>query len=324
MILDRREKTLFVFLPSYLDGESVRCIITDLDALLRRTYPKLAVKFIVIDESLGLDVKLNAFCDYLNSSKLWKEKVIIRRPPFRSGNQGAILWAINSMNWNKENANAYVAILDSDGEDSPEDLPRLLNLLIQQDLDLVYAKRGKRYSNLPFMMGKFLYASLFRLLTGSKQDGGNFSVMKLSWLRDCLRFGNFSHSFVGELTHLAAKKGSLRCDRKPRWDGVSKTNFRGLIMFGIRQLIPWSEVIVVRSFVFFILSIFSAASFSFFAFSSKFFFEVATPAWTTLVIGFSFVFAMLAFLLFMIAITVVVQLDSTKRIVRLIDSESNK
>lgn len=303
---------LYVLLPTYMDGESVQKIVKEIDIQFSEKYSSSIARYIIVDESLGMDKALNAFIEATNGLTCWKNRVSILKPPFRSGNQGAILWALKTFKWPEEKC-SFLAVMDSDGEDSPADLLRLMDELLKKDLDLVYAIRGKRETNLSFKLGKVAFTLLFRILTGKRLDSGNFSVMKLPWLLECIRLGYFSSSFAGELAHILAKKSTLKCDRPPRWDGKSKTNFIGLITFGLRHFIPWSETIAVRSFVFFLVSGFSALFITITALTLKLFFHVTTPVWTTLVSGIAVLLALLTFLLFVMSIAVVIQIDYTRR-----------
>ena len=316
----RQSLDLTVLLPTYLDGMSLRDIVVKLDKVIRDRYVRSKLKFIVIDESLGSDDNLNIFIHEIKKSQLWKNRVEVLTPPYRSGNQGAILWALRTIDWKVNKADSILAVMDSDGEDNPNDLPKLLDKFLGNRLDVVYAIRGKRKASFSFKFGRYMFSKLFRILTGKQFEGGNFSVIRTKWLVECLKLGNFTNSFAGELISIAAKKASVKCDRSPRWDGTSKTSLIGLITFGFRQLIPWSEIIAVRSFIFFIASSTFSACTSIVVFLLKIYSDFSTPAWTTLIVGFSVLAGFLTFLLFIVSLVLVVQVDATKRMIHSVES----
>lgn len=301
-------------LPTFMDGQSVKQIIESLELEIAQMHPKLITDYVIVDESLGLDQYLNEYLREVSNSTGMSTKVKLLTPIYRRGNQGAILWALNQLPLDSIDDKCYLVVMDSDGEDDPRDVPRLLVELIQNNLDLVYAKRGSRSAKLSFRLGKIIYSSIFRILTGAQLESGNFSAMKLEWLRQCMRDGIFSNSFSGELPRIQARKSKIICNRLPRWDGQSKTNFRSLVSIALRQLIPWSEIISVRSFIFFVFSSFMATFAVLSAFTLKLFFGISTPSWATLVVGFSIVISLLTFLLFAISMSIMVQIDGIKRL----------
>ena len=69
-----------------------------------------------------------------------------------------------------------VVILDSDGEDVPATIPKLLTLLDQGNEVAVVAERSKREVSIQFKIFYSLYKIVFRILT----TGSNYSTMAFS------------------------------------------------------------------------------------------------------------------------------------------------
>lgn len=308
-------KRFFIILPTFMDGESVTILVQRISSTLRTEFREPQVTFLLVDESLGQDKDLNELIAQSSKDSRNSEKLVLMTPTYRGGNQAAILWALHTFDWPTDE-NAILVVMDSDGEDSPTDLTKLILKLIDSNLDLVYAKRGKRYAPIKFKIGRFFFQSLFRILTGSPLETGNFSVMRVSWLKKCLNTGSFTSSFAGELSFMKARKEAVYCNRAPRLNGMSKTNLSALVSFGFKQLIPWSEIISVRAFFFFLLSSFLAGGTTLFTMFLKYGLDLATPTWSTLVVGLSLIIALLSFVLFVISISIVIQVDAAKRLVR--------
>ena len=65
--------------------------------------------------------------------------------------------------------------MDSDGEDKPSDIQRLLEQLKQDGLDVVVATRRSRVESLRFKLFYLVYKLLFRILVGRVFGFGNFN-----------------------------------------------------------------------------------------------------------------------------------------------------
>lgn len=315
LVYGLKSKKFFVVMPTFMDGDSVAMLVPRISLILRSEFKKCQVTFLVVDDSLGQDQALNELIAQSSKNLGKSEELILLTPTYKGGNQAAILWALHTYAWPTDE-DAILIVMDSDGEDSPTDLIKLISKLIDANLDLVYAKRGTRYAPIKFKIGRFMFQCLFRILTGSPFETGNFSVMRVSWMKKCLNTGSFTSSFAGELSFMEARKEAIFCNRAPRLKGMSKTNFASLVNFGFKQLIPWSEIISVRAFFFFMSSSFLAGSTTVFTLFLKFQLNLATPTWSTLMVGLSLIIALLSFTLFVISISIVIQVDATKRLVR--------
>jgi polyisoprenyl-phosphate glycosyltransferase len=71
-----------------------------------------------------------------------------------------------------------VVVMDADGEDRAEDVPRLLDAFHQTGGSrVVFAQRQRRVEGLLFRAGYLIYRTLHRVLTGFGVQVGNFSVV---------------------------------------------------------------------------------------------------------------------------------------------------
>ena len=77
-----------------------------------------------------------------------------------------------------------VLVMDSDGEDAPADVPRLLDRLKEEGgRRVIFAERTKRSESFAFRFFYALYRWLHLLLTGIAVRVGNFSAMPYAQLR---------------------------------------------------------------------------------------------------------------------------------------------
>ena len=163
---------LAIVIPSFFEGKNLKTITNSIENSLIREFKDCRIDFYVTDESLGLDREL-----YALKLQNKKNKIIILNCGERIGNQAAIIFALEELAKSKSKLD-FVIVMDGDGEDNPRHVPILIKHLISNNLYLVLAKRGKRFTNLSFLFGKFAFNQIFRFLTGKKYETGNFSVFR--------------------------------------------------------------------------------------------------------------------------------------------------
>jgi hypothetical protein len=143
-----------------------------------------------------------------------------------------------------------VVTLDADGEDKPEDLPRLLAPLFEEPTDkrrIAVALRTKRKTNLSFKVLYFLFRIAFRLLTGTAVRSGNFAAYR-GWLtKRMLVHPNFDLSYSSALLSLGLPIEFVPCERGDRYAGHSRMGVRKLLLHGLRMLMPFTDRIAIRA-----------------------------------------------------------------------------
>ncbi len=162
---------------------------------------------------------------------------------FNQGHQGAIY---QGMIYTEMLDITHCIVMDSDGEDDPKAIKKLIDYL---DYDIVKVYRGKRNEKLRFKIGYILYRLTFRLITGKYMNYGNFVLINRQILS-----GAVHNSFIHLAAYLVKQKGrqtGFRWDRNKRLGGTSKMNLAALIEHGIKSMIELS-----KEFLFSILKLF--------------------------------------------------------------------
>src|SRR5258708_3708034 len=131
---------LWVFCPVYRDAESFRL----LRPAVLEAVGSQPVRFVVVDDSGGLDAETAALAAL--------PEVRVLPTPFNLGHQDAIVFGLRR--FSPEIAESdLVVTMDSDGEDQPEDVPRLLAPLLaapEQRGLIALARRTRRKESLGF------------------------------------------------------------------------------------------------------------------------------------------------------------------------------
>jgi hypothetical protein len=199
--------------------------------------------FVAVDDSGGLDdavTRLRAL-----------EDVVIVTPPFNVGHQAALVFGLRSLA-PRVDATDFVVTLDADGEDRPEDLHRLLEPLVEDIHDtraVVLAKRTKRHESAVFKLMYFLFKILFRTLTGSLIETGNYAAYRGWLVKQVLLHPRFDLCYSSTFHSLNMRIRLVPCERGARYAGRSRMGYVKLIMHGVRMMMPFLDRVAIRALV---------------------------------------------------------------------------
>jgi glycosyltransferase involved in cell wall biosynthesis len=242
--------TTWIVTPVYRDTGSFRILRERLLETLagRPETPPGAVRFVVIDDTGGQDPEVEELQAL--------DDVIVLQPPFNLGHQRGIVYALRKMlpRFGEDDA---VVTMDADGEDRPEDLPRLLDALREGERSghhVVLALRTKRHEPPLFKVLYRGFKVLFRALTGATVRTGNYAVMSGGMARRALLHPTFDLAYSSAILALDMPVTYVPCERGRRYQGESKMTYGKLAMHGLRMLMPFTDRIAIRAlavFVFF-------------------------------------------------------------------------
>lgn len=269
--------TTWIFTPVYRDARSFRILRERLLEVLAQSRPEATgpVRFVVIDDTAGQDPEAEALAELGD--------VTVLRPPFNLGHQRALVYALRKALPAIADEDAVVT-LDADGEDRPEDLPRLLAAMGTGDpreRPVALALRTKRRESIGFKVFYRLFRLLFRSLTGTTVRSGNYAALPGSIARRALLHPTFDLSYSSAILALDLPIAYVPCERGERYEGRSKMTYGKLAMHGLRMLMPFTDRIAIRAlatFVFFgVLGAFLAAI----VLGLKVFTSSTVPGWTS-------------------------------------------
>lgn len=200
-----------------------------------------AIRFVVLDDTAGQDHEMArvAAC----------EDVTVLQPPFNLGHQRAIVYALRKA-LPKIADEDTVITLDGDGEDRPEDIPRMLAPLAGRagtDQRIVLALRTKRNESLSFKLMYRLFRLLFRALTGTTVQSGNFATMPGAVAKRVVLHPTFDLAYSSTILALDLPIEYVPCERGERYAGRSKMTYGRLAMHGVRMLMPFTDRIAIRA-----------------------------------------------------------------------------
>ena len=140
-----------------------------------------------------------------------------------------------------------VLVLDADGEDRPEDVPRLIARFLELNrTHVVFAERTRRSETFIFRVCYQAYRVLHRLLTGIAVKVGNFSILSRSHLAALSVASDLWNHYAASVYKARLPVALLPTARGTRLAGKSKLNFVGLVVHGLSAMSVFAETVGVR------------------------------------------------------------------------------
>lgn len=294
-------REIVIVIPTYNDWEPLHRLLGDIDQVCGDL--KL-YKFRVVIVNDGSTIPLP---DVLSPSELKLRhisKVEHVKLVCNLGHQRAI--AVGLVLAATKNCPDAVLVMDSDGEDRPVSIPKLIEAWEKQPESTVLAKRSKRSEGAVFRTFYAMYKILFRALTGRRMDFGNFCVIPRIVLEQLIHIPDIWNNLAATIVRSRFSLTRVPIKRGVRYAGKSKMSIVSLMVHGMSAISVHSDVVLVRLLVTALcLTIVSLVGVGVVV-AIRFMTALAIPGWATNVVGFlllgfiqSVVLAMVAaFLLF--------------------------
>ena len=190
-----------------------------------------------------------------------KKKVKIINLFNNIGSQGALSIGVKYIQ-DKDKDITHLLIMDSDGEDKPNDIIRLLDECNKNESNIVFAKRKKRKENFIFRIMHFIYKKVFKILIGKELDFGNFSCMTKNNLNKIVNINNLQTHYAASILRSKIPFSKIDCEKGFRIEGSSKLSFWKHFAHALMSLSVFVDLIAIKfffiSFLGIILSIISA------------------------------------------------------------------
>jgi len=261
---------LAVLMPVYDDWESAVRVIERLRAALS---PAQALTIVVVDDASPRPAP----------PELSLADIRVIRLRRNLGHQRAICVGLC---WIQEHLGGVpVMVMDADGEDAPEDAPRLLAAHAAGGGRVTFAARRRRSASGLFKVLYALYRWMHHALTGIPVRVGNFSVIDAEHVARLTVSAELWSHYAAAVFKSRLPMHSLPIDRGSRVSGASRMNFTALVLHGLSAIAVFAETVVVRLFV--ALAVFGALLLLLLAvvLGVRFFTPLAIPGWATVAFG---------------------------------------
>jgi glycosyltransferase involved in cell wall biosynthesis len=140
-----------------------------------------------------------------------------------------------------------VVVMDGDGEDRPDEVPRLVDALERGDgRRIIFAERLRRSEGLLFAAMYALYRWLHVLLTGERVRFGNFSAIPASVLGRLVAMSDLWNHYAAAVIKSRVPYGTIVTTRGVRYAGSTKMNYVALVTHGLSAMSVFGDWIGVR------------------------------------------------------------------------------
>ena len=244
---DTATERLWVVSPVLLDVDSYLQLRERILAEVAKVAGLAPPTFVVVDDSGGLDDQIARL------ERLPDVRVVT--PPFNVGHQRALVLGLRSLAGEIAETD-FVVTLDADGEDRPEDFPRMLKPLLAQPSNtrmVVLARRTRRRESQTFRLMYFFFKILFRTLTGILIQTGNYAAYRGWLVRYVLLHPHFDLCYSSSFLSLNLVLTYVPCERGERYAGQSRMNTVKLIRHGMRMMMPFLDSVAIRALVAFVV-----------------------------------------------------------------------
>jgi polyisoprenyl-phosphate glycosyltransferase len=274
---------IVIIMPVYEDWDAAIKLCRNIDAVLHKA-SSLQASILLIDDGS----KLTTCPRVLPFQPEAIEHVAVLTLRRNLGHQRAIAVAFAHLqqNWKAD----AVVVMDADGEDRPEDIPRLLEgMRNAEHPTAVFAERGRRLESLTFRLMYRCYSLLHRIFTGRDIRFGNFSVLPWSYLDSLVVYPELWNHYSATFLKSRLPYLRVRCDRGRRLAGESRMNFVSLVIHGLSALFANQEVVGTRLLL---TALFTTLTFMLLfgvVVGIRLFSDVAIPGWAAIAVAGLFV-----------------------------------
>ena len=227
-----------ILIPVYNDWKSVEKLLENINYYIKNLVHEISV-IIVNDASNHDRQNQEKKLENIHSVKILNMKI-------NQGHARCIAFGLRYLTTNNEIFD-HVIIMDSDGEDRPEELKELIQKSLQNPDRSVVAKRVKRSEGIFF---KFLYQAhklLTLISTGKNINFGNYSCLLKKDVSKISIEKSLWSSFSGSLKFHLRNLVSIQSIRGVRYFGPSKMSLYNLIIHSFSIIGVFKYTVLLRS-----------------------------------------------------------------------------
>ena len=231
------KKSIAILCPAYNDWQSLAILIQHLDEAMQKS--SMNVSLFIVDDGSTIELDPSVLPDVKNIASIECLSLLTNL-----GHQRAI--AVGLCEIEQRNCFDAVIIMDSDGEDRPEDVLHLLKAHQENQKAIVVAQRVARSEGKAFKFFYFFYKNLFQFLTGQAIDFGNFCLIPCSQLRHINAMAESWNHLAASIVRSRIPLVRVPTSRAKRYAGQSSMNFIALVLHGFGGMSVFIDVFLVR------------------------------------------------------------------------------
>jgi polyisoprenyl-phosphate glycosyltransferase len=235
-------KKNYIILPVYNDWDSLKKVLQILNQSFRAS--KTHNYIIIINDFSSK--KINFKKEYSNFKYL---RVLNLKK--NVGSQKAIFFGLKYLQKiiKKKNDKTTISILDSDGEDNPKIVKKLIRLTnIKKDYFIFVSRKKRTENNLLKALNQLRLFITF-ILTGKFINFGNFSAFPSTLLNRILSNNNLYLAYSSGVLKNYNKFFFVEIKKNKRFYGNSKVNLKFLILHAIKIISVFYKTVLLRTII---------------------------------------------------------------------------
>jgi len=275
---------LIILMPVYNDWGALSLLLPTLDHELKSD--GLTAGILLVDDgsttappkNLGTLFEAIATVDVLS----------LRR---NLGHQRAIAVGLSYIEANHPQSS--VVVMDSDGEDDPKDVPRLIRECVaHREEKIVFAARIKRSEGWIFTFFYHLYRLIHFLLIGIRVRVGNFSVVPPRALKRLVAVSELWNHYAAAVHKAKLPMEFIPSERATRLAGPSRMDTVSLVVHGLSAMAVFGDRIGVRLLIVVSAGMVLTVTALAIVIATRLVTDLAIPGWATYAAGLLFVMLM--------------------------------
>jgi hypothetical protein len=270
---------LAFLIPVYNDWQSFHLLVDRIDHLVSSWDAEISI-FVVDDCSIGELPNGSDFGELPGINRL--ELLSLSA---NLGHQRAIAVGLCELELREDFDG--VVVMDSDGEDRPEEIAGLIERFLEHKNAIIVGQRIKRSESLTFRFFYYVYKLAFRLLTGEVIDFGNFCVIPSAVLHRLTHMAEVWNHLAAAAIRSRLEICRVPTQRGQRYSGGSSMNLESLIVHGLSAISVFTDVLFARLLLISVLISLLDACFACAVILVRFFTNLALPGWATSAVGLS-------------------------------------
>jgi len=266
-------------MPVYNDWRALLLLLPDLDRALATS--QLSARVVLVDD--GSTAAAPASLGQIQLTTIVSIDVVSLRRNL--GHQRAIAVGLSYIEANMPHS--AVVVMDSDGEDDPNDIPRLIDeCAAHRDEKIVFAARTRRSEGWLFTICYHLYRFVHFYLTGVRVRVGNFSIIPPYPLKRLVAVSELWNHYAAAVHKAKLPLTSIPTKRSQRLVGTPHMDMVSLVVHGLSAMAVFGDRIGVRLLIAFGIGMVLSVVGLFAVLAIRLITDLAIPGWATYVTGF--------------------------------------
>tara|TARA_Y100000816_G_scaffold247501_1_gene196249 strand:+ start:11609 stop:12475 length:867 start_codon:yes stop_codon:yes gene_type:complete len=232
-------KKVYIILPVYNDWKSLNKVLKILDFSLKKVNKEINI--IVVNDGSSINFKKNQkFPNF--------KRVTILNLKENGGSQKAIYFGLKFIQNKIKNLDkSIISILDSDGEDDPRIVKKLINFAEKKKNFFIFASRRSRTENIFLRFLNTLRLYFTWIMTGKFINFGNFSAFPSSILKKIILKDDIFLAFSSGVIKNYKKIFLYSTNKNKRFYGTSKVNLSFLLLHSMKIISVFHNIVFLRS-----------------------------------------------------------------------------